>query len=408
MMAGILFVRELFQQRSKPAGFAAANSQRQQSNGTYTLLATLGNASGSGKNPIGQLCFGADGALYGSANGAGGGNVGTLFRLTTNGNFKTIYTLSNGVTGGSPYGGMALGPDSLLYGTLQYGGSNSGQGTIFRLSQAGTNYVLTNLVVFNGTNGASPQGTLLNGGDGFMYGTTFAGGTNGNGTIFRINTNGVFNTMATFMLTNGLQPYGGLVRGPDGAFYGGGYGNSSNSRRIYRVTTNGSLTSLFAFPGNYGTTQYGSLVVGADGYLYDALSDGGTVNGGLLFRVTTNGVAGIVSSFTAAVGIQPFAAPIFGLDGNLYGTTYSYGAGGGGTVYRFVFDHVTSITRSGTNAFVTATGTTSGNYGLFASTNLSSGVWTNLGNVLATNSLVHFTDPNAGQFPRRFYRTAAQ
>ena len=306
-------------------------------NGSYTLLTTLGNASGSGKNPLAQLCFGTDGALYGSTYDSGGGNVGTLFRLTTNGSFQTIYTLTNSVTGGSPYGGMALGPDGLLYGTLQYGGTNSGQGTVFRLTLVGTNYVLNDLVVFNGTNGANPQGTLLNGGDGFMYGTTSAGGTNGNGTIFRINTNGVFNTVATFMLTNGYQPYGGLVRGPDGAFYGGGYGNFSSSRRIYRVTTNGNLTSLFAFPNNYGSTQFGNLVVGADGYLYDALYDGGTVNGGLLFRVDTNGVAGMVSSFTTATGIQPFGAPVFGPDGNLYGTTYSSGPGGGGSVLPFRF-----------------------------------------------------------------------
>ncbi|MDB6067011.1 MAG: 3-carboxymuconate cyclase, partial [Pedosphaera sp.] len=376
-------------------------------NGTFSTLAMLGGTYGI--NPYAKLCFGADGALYGAAYGGGVGNVGTLFRVTTNGNsFQLIQTFTNSLTGGSPYGGMALGPDGALYGTTQYGGTNSGKGTIFRLTPSGTNFIFTNLLTFNDTNGANPQGALLNGGDGYLYGTTFAGGTSNNGTIFRINTNGDFNTVALFMVTNGIQPLGGLVRGADGAFYGAGSGNSSNGRLVYRVTTNGVLTSFFPIPGNYGSTDYGSLVAGADGYLYIALYDGGVSNGGLLFRLTTNGVASIVSSFTIATGMQPFDTPVFGLDGNMYGTTYNYGPGGGGSIFRFVFDRITSIKRIGNNALITATGTSGGSYGLYASTNLASNVWTSLGNVTATNSIVQFTDTNAGVMPKRFYRTAAQ
>ncbi|MDB6023578.1 MAG: hypothetical protein JWQ04_3435 [Pedosphaera sp.] len=375
--------------------------------GNFSVLASLGGTNGT--TPYAKLCIGTDGAVYGAAWAGGSGSVGTLFRVTTNGSsFRTIFSFNNSQNGGSPYGGMALGPDGALYGTTQYGGTNSGQGTIFRLTPSGTNFIFTNLLVFNGTNGANPQGALLNGGDGFMYGTTFAGGTNNNGTIFRINTNGAFNTVALFMLTNGYQPLGGLVRGADGAFYGAGYGNFSSSRLVYRVTTNGILTSLFTYPGNYGTTDYGSLVAGADGYLYIALYDGGTGNGGLLFRLTTNGIPSIVSSFTLATGIHPFDTPIFGLDGNMYGTTYNYGPGGGGSIFRFVFDRITRIQRSGNNALITATGTTGGSYGLYATTNLTSGVWTNLGSVTATNSAVRFTDTNAGNLRLRYYRTSAQ
>ncbi|HEX4263864.1 MAG TPA: choice-of-anchor tandem repeat GloVer-containing protein [Verrucomicrobiae bacterium] len=377
-------------------------------NGVFSLLASLGGGT-SGANPYARLCFGPDGALYGAAYNSGFGNGGTLFRLTTNGSaFQTIMSFTNAQTGGSPYGGMALGPDGALYGTTQYGGTNSGQGTVFRLTINGTNYTFASLVVFNNTNGANPQGTLLDGGDGFLYGATFAGGTNNNGTIFRINTNGAFNTVAWFMGTNGYQPLGGLVRGPDGAFYGAGYGNFSNSRLVYRVTTNGILTSFFPLPGNYGTTDFGSPVAGPDGNIYVALYDGGVTGGGLLFRLTTNGISAIVSSFTLATGFQPFGTPIFGTDGNLYGTTYNYGPGGGGSIYRFVFDRITSITRSGSNAAINATGTSGGSYALFASTNLASGLWTNIGTVTATNSIARFADTNAGKFPARFYRSAAQ
>ena len=72
---------------------------------------------------------------------------GTWFRVTTNGSaFQTIMSFTNAQNGGSPYGGMALGPDGALYGTTQYGGTNSGQGTVFRLTTNGANYTFANLV----------------------------------------------------------------------------------------------------------------------------------------------------------------------------------------------------------------------------------------------------------------------
>jgi len=377
-------------------------------NGTFTQLATLGGTNGA--NPIAPLCIGADGALYGTTYSGSPGNAGTVFRVTTNGDFRTLLYFLNNTSGGYPAGGMALGPDGLLYGTTTSGGTNngSGVGTVFRLMPSGTNFILTNLVVFTGGNGASPEGTLLNGGDGFLYGTTFGGGSNNNGTVFRLGTNGAFNTVAYMMATNGSQSYGGLVRGADGALYGGSYGNFSNARQIYRCTTNGGLTSFLTLPANLGTEQFGTLVAGPNGYLYDTVFDGGAVNGGVLFRLATNGTPAVLSSFTTATGIQPFSVPAFGPDGNLYGTTSTGGSGGGGTIYRFSFDRITSIARNGTNVSVTATGTTGGSYALYATTNLASGIWTNLVVLAATNSLASFVDTNAWRFSQRFYRTAAQ
>jgi uncharacterized repeat protein (TIGR03803 family) len=208
--------------------------------------------------------------------------------------------------------------------------------------------------------------------------------------------------------TNGAQSYGGLVRGADGALYGGSYGNYSNSRQVYRYTTNGGLTSFLALPASLGTEELGTLVAGPSGYLYDTLYDGGPVNGGQLFLISTNGTPSVLSSFTAATGIQPYSVPAFGPDGNLYGTTSAGGPGGGGTVYRYAVDRITSIARNGTNALVTATGTAGGSYALFATTNLATGLWTNIALVTATNALANFLDGDAGKFQQRYYRTAAQ
>lgn len=46
----------------------------------------------------------------------------------------------------------------------------------------------TTLVTFDGTNGAHPQGGLIQAADGNLYGTTLTGGKFDQGTIYRITT----------------------------------------------------------------------------------------------------------------------------------------------------------------------------------------------------------------------------
>jgi uncharacterized repeat protein (TIGR03803 family) len=87
---------------------------------------------------------------------------------------------------------------------------------------------LTTLVSFTGTNGAflgaAPNGALLQGSDGSFYGTTSAGGTNDNGTIFKVTPSGNLTTLVSFTGTNGAylgaSPEGALIQGNDGNFYG--------------------------------------------------------------------------------------------------------------------------------------------------------------------------------------------
>ncbi|MEN9566443.1 MAG: hypothetical protein RLZZ69_1639, partial [Cyanobacteriota bacterium] len=58
---------------------------------------------------------------------------------------------------------------------------------------------LTTLVHFNGTNGAYPNGKLLQASDGALYGTTSMGGQNDRGTVYKYNIgSGVLNIIGTF------------------------------------------------------------------------------------------------------------------------------------------------------------------------------------------------------------------
>ncbi len=92
----------------------------------------------------------------------------------------------DGTSGGHPYGALTLAPDGNFYGTSQNFGGTNDQGTAFKMTPAG---VIKTLANFNGENGASPECQMVFGNDGNLYGTTFYGGTMTNsqyglGTIF--------------------------------------------------------------------------------------------------------------------------------------------------------------------------------------------------------------------------------
>jgi uncharacterized repeat protein (TIGR03803 family) len=111
----------------------------------------------------------------------------TVFQISTAGTGEgVVLTLTGGGTGNTPYGGL-IDVGGTLYGTTSGGGA-SNRGTVFSLSQSGTEKVLRSFM--GGTDGAHPEATLLNV-NGTLYGTTTAGGGTGCGgagcgTVFKL------------------------------------------------------------------------------------------------------------------------------------------------------------------------------------------------------------------------------
>jgi uncharacterized repeat protein (TIGR03803 family) len=145
--------------------------------GTITTLATFGYDNGYG--PWG-LVQGRDGNLYGKMSQFRGQST---FEVTLGG--KLIMPATNGMPADS--GGLLKAKDGNFYSTTFSGRGDSsngfGLGTVFRIGPDGAR---TNLIVFNGTNGANPLLDLMQGRDGNIYGTT-RGGAFGQGTVFRVN-----------------------------------------------------------------------------------------------------------------------------------------------------------------------------------------------------------------------------
>ena len=314
---------------------------------SYGVVTPLASFNGdNGISPAGRMAQDNKGNFYGVTQEGGAYDLGTCFKITTNGTLTRLVSF-NGTNGGflvspglmslSP-SGLIRGSDSNFYGTTVQGGdlslnSGYGYGTVFRLT---TNGILTTLISFNESNGNSPRAGLVQGNDGFLYGTTAQGGAHDYGTAFRMTTNGTLITLVSFTAVDG-HPRGDLMQAKDGKFYGTLF---SWSARIFRMETNGLFTTSNYFDE---LPSHAALVQGRDGDLYGTAqlslfaTDGKWTifkNHGAIFKMTSSGIVTRLISFGEFNGSEPMAGLTQGNDGKLYGTTSHGGFNDNGVIFR--------------------------------------------------------------------------
>jgi uncharacterized repeat protein (TIGR03803 family) len=322
--------------------FCAAVSASAQ---TFTALVTFDGTDGS--FPVGSLVQGTDGNLYGatylggSSTYCGSGGCGTVFKITPSGTLTTIYSFcpQSGCTDGEfPYSGLLLGTDGDFYGTTSQGGVGS-EGTVFKITPDGS---FTSLYSFCSQGppcvGANPMASLIQGTDGNFYGTTYRGGSGG--TVFKLTASGMLTILYTFCsdsnCTDGLYPWAPLIQATNGNFYGttllggsgAGYCNGNSCGTIFEVTPEGQLTTLQSFDLGDGASPYGGLVQATDGDLYGTTAAGGgtkklcTQGCGTVFKISPSGLLTVLQKLDLTDGAVPYDGLIQASDGNLYGTTY--------------------------------------------------------------------------------------
>jgi uncharacterized repeat protein (TIGR03803 family) len=198
----------------------------------------------------------------------------------------------------------------------------------------------TNLLSFDGTDGAEPYAALTQGIDGNFYGTTTGGGSSFYGVAFRITLAGEITTLYTFCTPTGVcndggQPFGGLIQGIDGNFYGTTrIGGAANSGTVFRITPSGQFTLLHTFCMQTncpdGDEPLASLVQNANGNFYGTTWIGGTSNNGTVFEMTPSGELTTLYTFCSLANCADGALPEGGLvqasNGNFYGTTEQGGS----------------------------------------------------------------------------------
>lgn len=225
---------------------------------------------------------------------------------------------------------------------------------------------------FINADGASPEAELTEGSDGFLYGVTRAGGANGTGVVFKISTDGesfavlhefgLISSAATVVpVTNadGINPVGPLLEAPDGYFYGtASAGGTTGNGTIYRLRFDGSdFSVVHTFPALVtaeqgpstnatGSTPLAGLTDGEDGRLYGVAGIGGANGYGTLFALDpVAGTVTVLHHFAAATsGSRPTGELLLAADSKLYGTTSAGGATGTSPQLGSAF----SIARDGT------------------------------------------------------------
>jgi len=244
-----------------------------------------------------------------------------------------------------PEGRLLIGHDGRIYGTT-YAGGSSHVGTVFAV---GTDKVHTILHSFSGPDGLSLDAGLVQWADGTLFGSTPQGSvTIGNvvtsfgGSVFKLGPDGSgFSTLRTFSgsVPDGSQP-GMLVDGGDGYLYGGmRVGGSSSAGTLFKIAPDGALATIYTFTPSVGFVPDRQLTLGSDGKLYGALRNGPAPNAdGVLFRIDRSGGAYTqLHAFNGNDGAAPSGALVeFG--GAFYGVTGGGGATGNGTVFRLAAD----------------------------------------------------------------------
>jgi uncharacterized repeat protein (TIGR03803 family) len=339
------------------AALVCSSAATAQTAGNITqLIAFPCSQSGTcagGANPS-SLIQASDGNFYGTTQTSEFERFqgGTIFKLTPTGKATLLFTFTansqgNFLNGNSPTGGLVEGADGFLFGTAALGGANN-QGVVFRISKSGKGFQVLHsfCAQVNCADGAVPVGGLTLGNDGSLFGTTNAGGIEspfclsggGCGTIFHITETGSFKVLhALNFSTDGGTPLFGLLKGSDGNFYGLDQGNNANGN-IFRITPGGQFSIVFNLPDTDDPVT--GLVQASNGNLFGATINGEGGTEIQLFTITIDGTGfqSLPPAFNATIQLETFPTLIQASDGNLWGVFSTNGNSGNGTVFSLGLD----------------------------------------------------------------------
>jgi uncharacterized repeat protein (TIGR03803 family) len=314
------------------------------------------DGTNSALNPLGSLMQASDGKLYGMASGGPGGVNGVIFSLDPSSTTFTFLKEFDGTNGGYPNGDLIQASDGKLYGMTPLGGG-TGNGIIFSFDPVLAVY--TKLKDFNGTDGNSPYGSLVQAVDGKLYGMTSAGGSNSNslGVYFSfdpgtlnyqwqdLGTNSSGRNFATSLstATNGTQ-FGVGREGSTGlsAFTGKLFGmamdgGSNNAGVIYSFDpATLAYSKLKDLDSANGANPYGKLTYASNGKFYGMTKYGGSSNLGVLFSFDpSSSTYSKLSDYDSVNGSHPYGSLIQASNGTLYGMTTEGGTNNLGVIFSF-------------------------------------------------------------------------
>ncbi|MCC6258240.1 MAG: T9SS type A sorting domain-containing protein [Chitinophagaceae bacterium] len=300
----------------------------------YTKLKDFSATDGT--YPQGDLFQASNGKLYGMTFKGGTFDKGVLFSYDP---ITTIYTKEvefSGTNGANPKGGLMQAVDGNIYGITYMGGLN-GQGTIFTFNFSTS--VFTKLKDLDYPHGAGPNKTLIQASNGKFYGMTYVGGNPGYGTLFSFDlSNSLIEVLVNFNIQNGANPTGGLLLDGAGNLMGltrvGGAFGGTLFKYVINTTT---FSTLHNWGGNLtGSIPYGNMVFANDGKLYGLTQLGGTNGFGTLYSFDPNNATHtVIKNLNSSDGANPRGGLIQATDHKLYGMTPAGGNANAGTIFSY-------------------------------------------------------------------------
>lgn len=287
---------------------------------TFQTLLTF-NGLTNGGVPQGSLLQGVDGKLYGTAL-YGVGGYGMVFDLTTAGFLTIIYNFGDESSNGP--GGLVQSPNGYFYGTTFEGGANDG-GSVFKISPTGELHTLYNFCAQTDCTDGDGPSALVQAGNGDFYGVTYSGGTYTGGTVFKITSTGTLTTLYNFCsqsnCSDGAYPEAALIQAANGDLYGSttSYGPNFYGT-IFKMTLDGVLSTVHAFSLSDGASPVG-VIQATNGNFYGTTEFGGADDDGTVFRMTPAGAVTTLHSFSGSDGYLPRGSLVQATNGKLYGTT---------------------------------------------------------------------------------------
>jgi uncharacterized repeat protein (TIGR03803 family) len=355
-----------------------------------------------GNSPVGPLALGTDGNFYGMTTNGGAHGRGNVFRMTPGGTLTNLYSFTGGTDGYNPDGALIQGSDGHFYGVTRLNVIDgfTFYGTIFQIS---TNGEFTTLYALNPAfygDGTHPFAGLIQGLDGNFYGSTLLGGSANDGTVFRISPSGSFRTLLSFDGSDdGAEPTAAMVQDAGGNLYGattlgGPYGKGS----IFMLTIT-SAPHITLQPSNQtafagASVSFSVAVFGASPLNFQwqmnggPLTDGGHISGSASRLLTVHGItphdAGTYSVIVSnALGSIPSTNAVLVVESP---PTFQFPTQAGGVI---------TLTWSAVPNY---------SYQLQSTTNLASAIWINVGPAITATTSNLSASSALGSSSQRFYR----
>ena len=135
----------------------------------------------------------------------------------------------------------------------------------------------------------------------------FRGGTENEGTVFKIGTDKQLKNIYSFIEKENRFTYG-LVAGEDGLVYGTmSQGGTQNLGSIYKIDDEDNVITHFSFREESGSSPHNTLVSGPDGFLYGVSRNSADSTNSQVYKIHPDGRFSVIRRFTESLSNFPLS-----------------------------------------------------------------------------------------------------